>query len=52
MILGAIISFTYSYFSEGSSLVGMNSDQISNAVFIGAFMGFFITNSPCARGRC
>ena len=52
MLIGAVISLTYTYFNEGSSFSMLNSDQISNSLFIGAFMGFFITNSPCARGKC
>lgn len=49
---GAIISLGISYFTGNHGSNGMNNDEISNALLMGAFLGFFITNSPCARGRC
>lgn len=49
MAAGALISLGLSYLSEGSQL---NGEEIKNALFIGAGLGLFITNSPCARGRC
>ena len=52
MVAGAAISLVITYFNEGSRISSMNADVVSNALFIGAFMGLFITNSPCARGRC
>ena len=48
---GALISLTYLHFTEGP-IFEIHQDEISNAAFIGAFIGFFITNSPCAKGRC
>jgi RsiW-degrading membrane proteinase PrsW (M82 family) len=52
MLVGAIVSLLITYFNEGSQLSAMNSDVVSNSLFIGAFMGLFITNSPCAKGKC
>ena len=52
MLGGALLSFGFSYFSEGMSLREMQTNDIMHSVFMGAFLGFFITNSPCARGKC
>jgi hypothetical protein len=30
----------------------MPANDFINSLLIGGFFGFFITNSPCARGRC
>lgn len=49
---GAVVGFAFYYFSEGMSLDKMPGKDILQSVIIGAFLGFFITNSPCARGRC
>ncbi|MDH5608103.1 MAG: hypothetical protein OEY56_01375 [Cyclobacteriaceae bacterium] len=49
MLAGALISLSYSYLS-GSSLE--SSKEIGESLIMGAFFGFFITNSPCSRGRC
>lgn len=52
IILGAIAGFVYFYFTEGQHMDVMPLESILRSVFFGAFMGFFITNSPCAKGRC
>lgn len=52
MLLGGAISFAISFVGEGMSLKAMSSNDIFQSIIIGAFMGFFITNSPCARGKC
>lgn len=52
MIVGAAISFAISFVGEGMQLASMSSNEIFQSIIIGAFMGFFITNSPCARGKC
>lgn len=49
---GAVAGFLYYYLSEGQMKDSMPVGEIFNSVFIGAFFGIFITNSPCARGRC
>lgn len=46
---GVVISLLISYFSEGGNL---NNEQIRQSSIIGAFIGLFITNSPCTRGKC
>ncbi|MDF1550499.1 MAG: hypothetical protein P1P88_21945, partial [Bacteroidales bacterium] len=52
IILGAVAGFAYIYFTEGQHMDKMALESVLRSVFFGAFMGFFVTNSPCARGRC
>jgi hypothetical protein len=52
VIIGAGAGFLYFYFSEGRNMTEITSGDIWNSVLIGGFLGFFVTNSPCARGRC
>jgi hypothetical protein len=52
MIIGALVSLLMHYFVEGWTLSILLTDEINNPLFTGAFVGFFLTNSPCARGRC
>lgn len=52
MAAGSLISLAISYFSESNGFAGMSNGEISNALITGAFFGFFITNNPCARGKC
>ncbi len=50
--LGAVGGFFYFYFTEGKNMDIITSKDIFNSALFGGFIGFFITNSPCARGRC
>ena len=50
--LGALLSFLYYYFTEGQHLNEIVAGDILKSMAVGGFFGFFITNSPCARGRC
>lgn len=50
--IGAIAGFLFFYFSEGRMMESMPANEIVKSILIGGFFGFFITNSPCARGRC
>jgi len=52
ILIGAVAGFVYYYFSEGKNLDVMSSGDIFQNVFFGAFLGFFVTNSPCARNKC
>lgn len=49
---GAVIGFLFFFLLEGMFMDKMPRKDIIQSIVIGAFMGFFITNSPCARGRC
>ena len=52
VIIGAVIGFGLFYFSEGRFMESMPVNDVIKSILIGGFFGFFITNSPCARGRC
>ena len=52
IIIGAGIGFGFFYFTEGRFMENIPANEIIKSLFIGGFFGFFITNSPCARGRC
>jgi hypothetical protein len=52
MLIGAMAGFVYFYLTEGREMeVVPTGDIVQNIVF-GAFLGFFVTNSPCSRGKC
>jgi hypothetical protein len=50
--IGAIAGFIYFYLTEGKNMDEMASIDIVKSMLFGGFLVFFITNSPCARGRC
>ncbi|WP_346856735.1 hypothetical protein [uncultured Draconibacterium sp.] len=52
MLIGAVAGFGFFYFTDGMSMDKIPAGDIFQSIFIGAFFGYFITNSPCARGRC
>ena len=52
IVIGAAAGFAFYYFTEGMHMEVMPQDEIVQSILFGAFFGFFITNSPCARGRC
>ena len=51
-LVGASLGFGLFFFSEGRYQEGVAMKEIVQSILIGGFFGFFITNSPCARGRC
>ncbi|MCA1757426.1 MAG: hypothetical protein LC649_08220 [Bacteroidales bacterium] len=52
VLIGAVAGFLYYYFTEGLHLEIIPAGDILKSIGIGGFFGFFVTNSPCARGRC
>lgn len=52
IVIGAVVGFVFFYLTEGRSMESIPASEIIKSLFIGGFFGFFITNSPCARGRC
>ena len=50
--IGAIGGFLYFYFTEGKTMDVITTGDVLKSTLLGGFFGFFITNSPCARGRC
>ncbi|MGM0409037.1 MAG: hypothetical protein ACQERU_13735 [Bacteroidota bacterium] len=51
-LIGSLIALAYYYFTEGQSMNTFSMEQALKNMALGGFFGFFITNSPCARGRC
>ena len=51
-VIGAVAGFVYFYLTEGKHMEIITSVDVLKSMLIGGFFGFFITNSPCARGRC
>ncbi len=49
---GAVLGFLFFYFTEGRLMESIPGKEVLKSLLIGGFFGFFITNSPCARGRC
>ncbi len=52
VLIGSMLSFGIYYFSEGMHMDKMPQNEIVQSIVVGAFFGLFITNSPCARGKC
>ena len=52
ILIGAVAGFGFFYLTEGRLLDSLPVKQVINSMLTGAFFGFFITNSPCARGKC
>lgn len=52
MLVGAIASFVYYYYTEGQHMEIIPQEDIFKSLSIGALFGIFISNSPCARGQC
>ena len=50
MASGGLLTFLVSLIIEGSGALSL--DSVSENLMMGALFGLFITNSPCARGRC
>lgn len=50
--IGAVAGLAYFYFGEGKNLNTITAGEILKSMAFGGFFGFFITNSPCAKGRC
>ena len=52
IVLGAIAGFALFYFTEGKQLAEITSGDVFKSMFFGSLLGFFVTNSPCARNKC
>jgi hypothetical protein len=52
IVLGAVAGLVYFYFSEGKQIANITGGEIFKSMLVGGFLGFFITNSPCSRGKC
>ncbi len=52
ILLGAVAGFVIYLLTEENQLTNLSWNDVLPNVAIGAFFGFFITNSPCARNKC
>jgi len=52
IVIGAIIGLVYFYIAEGKPWTALSAGDILQSMAVGGFFGFFITNSPCSRGKC
>jgi 1,4-dihydroxy-2-naphthoate octaprenyltransferase len=52
MALGAAAALILTFLTDGKPISQFSTGEIFQSVFMGAVFGLFITNSPCARGRC
>ncbi len=52
VLLGAVAGFVIYMLTEDKQLASLNWSDVIPNIAIGAFFGFFITNSPCARNKC
>jgi RsiW-degrading membrane proteinase PrsW (M82 family) len=50
--VGAVLGFLFYFITEGRLMESMPANEVVKSFLVGGFFGFFITNSPCARGRC
>ena len=52
MVLGAVAGFVFFIITEGKQFSEITTGDVFKSMFFGGLLGFFVTNSPCARGRC
>jgi hypothetical protein len=52
IFIGALAGFIISIVSASGKIDNIAISEIIKSTLLGGFFGFFITNSPCARGRC
>jgi hypothetical protein len=51
-VIGIILASGVFYLTEGRQMIELVLADFLEPALLGAFFGFFITNSPCARNRC
>ena len=51
-VVSSLIGYGLFYFGQGAGIKVYWNDQAFEYVFMGLAFGIFITNSPCARGKC
>lgn len=52
IVIGAIVGCLYFVFVPGNQMEIIVANEVIKSMLMGGFFGFFITNSPCARGKC
>lgn len=52
IFVGSLAGFGYFYLTEGQHMDTVVFKDAIQSILLGAFLGFFVTNSPCARNKC
>ncbi len=52
ILIGAVAGLIFTLIVERNNLETLNNRDLFTNLFTGAFIGFFLTNSPCARNKC
>ncbi|WP_297088839.1 hypothetical protein [uncultured Draconibacterium sp.] len=52
ILLGAVAGVLFTVFTADKTLAEFGTGELVQSALVGAFFGFFITNSPCARNQC
>lgn len=52
IFIGALAGFGLFYLTEGQHMDSMILGDTLQNILLGGFLGFFVTNSPCARNKC
>ena len=52
ILIGSVLGLLFTYVSAEMQISNINTKDILTNIFFGGFIGFFITNSPCARNKC
>ena len=52
VVLGMIASSTYYYFNEWQHITSFGVTDAVEGVFVGALIGYFLANNPCANNKC
>ena len=50
--IGALLGYALFYFGQGANSQSFWNEDALNNMLLGFGFGIFLTNSPCARGRC
>ncbi len=51
-LIGVLVGYALFYFGQDAAVKSLWSKEATQNVLVGLGIGLFITNSPCARGRC
>lgn len=52
VLIGAVAALAFYYITDAQSMAAFSVGDALKNMALGGFLGFFVTNSPCARGRC
>lgn len=50
--IGAAIGIIYFFVTNDKQMANISFGEIFKSAVFGGFLGFFVTNNPCARNKC